>query len=112
MPALDALLSTSSWGEAFSNSIAEAMLCGVPCVATDVGDSARVVGDNALIFEIDDEVGMSDKVLDILSMSLEEYNHLSLCSREHIKNNFSMEKCFNQYQAIYQSEVGGFQCVE
>ena len=95
MPALDVLLSTS-WGEAFSNSIAEGMLCGVPCVATDVGDSARVVGHNDFIFDVDDETGMSDMVIDILSISSEEYSKLSLNSRYHIKNNFSMEKYFNQ----------------
>src|SRR5690606_25495791 len=43
---VDILALPSAWGEGFSNILGEALACGVPCVATDVGDSAWIVGEH------------------------------------------------------------------
>lgn len=43
-----------SCGEGMSNVVAEAMACGRICVATRVGDSAQLIGDDSLMAEPDD----------------------------------------------------------
>ncbi|WP_254434690.1 glycosyltransferase [Magnetospirillum sp. UT-4] len=60
---LDVLVSTSAFGEGFSNVIGEALACGVPVVATDVGDARAIVGDAGAVVSPADPEGLADAVV-------------------------------------------------
>lgn len=63
--ALDILVSSSA-SEGLSNVIGEAMACGVPCVVTDVGDSAWVVGDMGEVVPSKDPIALKNAVQTLL----------------------------------------------
>jgi len=65
--ALDLKVSASAWGEGFPNVVAEAMASGVPCVVTDAGDSAMVVGETGWVCRAGDAAGIAEAIRTALS---------------------------------------------
>jgi len=61
--ALDVLCVSSIYGEGFSNVLCEALLCGTPCVATDVGDCAAILGSLGGVVPPNDEVSLARELL-------------------------------------------------
>jgi len=83
------VVSSSSFGEGFSNSIAEAMSCEIPCVVTDVGDSKIIVGNTGIVVE-PNNVEQLYQGLEIIIKK--DYKELGKKARKRIEENFSIEK--------------------
>lgn len=90
--ALDIAVS-SSCGEGFSNVIAEAMACGRPCVATNVGDSARIVGECGAVVETGDSPALADAI-ERTARELEDSGEAAraqAAARARIKESYSLD---------------------
>ena len=100
--ALDVLV-LSSAGEAFPTVLGEAMASEVVCVATDVGDSAWIVGETGRIVPPHDPSGLGNALAGVLDLPPTERRRLGAAARERIRNNFSIERMVEDYRRLYRS---------
>ncbi len=101
MSAMDVFCLSSAWGEGFPNVIGEAMAARVPCVATDVGDSAVVIGDAGVIVPLRDEEALADGIDSLLTMHLNERRALGVKARDRIETNYTLNAIVEQYAVLY-----------
>lgn len=99
--ALDIACSGSAWGEGFSNSIGEAMACGVPAVVTNVGDSAHIVGETGLVVPPRDPESIAEAIGRLLDADPDERKKIGGAARQRIENKFSLAAVSEQYDDLY-----------
>ena len=102
--ALDVAVS-ASLGEGLANVVGEAMACGVPCVVTDVGDSALLVGECGHVVPTRDADSLACAVEGLLALGSRPRNALSVAARKRITDWFSIEREVGQYARLYEDAV-------
>lgn len=105
IPGFDILSLSSAYGEGFPNVIGEAMSCGVPCVVTDVGDSAQIVGNTGRVVPPKNPEKMAEAWSDLIKRGPEYIRKLGLAARHHIEKNYNLQDVIKQYESIYM-EIG------
>ena len=99
------VLCLSSMAEAFPNVLGEAMAAGVPCVATDVGDSAFIVGDTGVVVPSEDDDMLFDGLLTLLDKTPTARSALGRAARSRIETYFGLPAVVDQYAALYEKIV-------
>jgi glycosyltransferase involved in cell wall biosynthesis len=104
LPGLDVLCS-SSVTEGFSNSIAEAMASGVPCVVTDVGDSRSIVGDTGIVVPPEDSQALAAGVTTLLEIAPLAVPGMRAAARLRIEQNFDVAGLATRHQQLYEALI-------
>ena len=105
MNALD-LHVLSSRSEAFPNVVAEAMACGTPCVVTDVGEAAEIVGDQGWCVPSGDPVALSGAMrAALLMLAGGEAESLRAACRRRILETFNQDRMVTAYQDAWSRAI-------
>lgn len=104
MNAFDLFLITSV-SEGFPNVLGEAMLTGLPCLVTDVGDCKEVLANNKYVFNVGDYKGMANKASEIINLTELQKKELSLYNQKIIKKNYEISIVTKKYQEIYKTLI-------
>ena len=107
--ALDVATLSSAYGEAFPNVIGEAMACGTPCVVTDVGDCALIVGDTGRVVPLRNPAALANAWEELLKMEPEQRRQLGMRARQRIQERYSLDAVVRQYEALFREVVEGHQ---
>lgn len=102
MAALD-VLACPSHAEAFPNVVGEAMAAGVPCVATNVGDCAYIIGGAGHVVTKGDMAGFADGVEAVLKLPPVERAAMGQRARSRVSSLFEIGHVVRQYEESYDS---------
>lgn len=100
---LDLFVSTSV-SESFPIVIGEAMSCAVPCVVTNVGDSALIVGESGLVVLPGEPEKIADAVLKLLTNKKLRLSY-GKAARQRIIEHFSIQSIVKRYEQMFNQVI-------
>ena len=101
----DVLVMSSTFGEAFPNVVAEAMACGLPCVVTDVGDAAEIVGDTGKVVPPSDPPALAAAMLSLCKLPHAERQRLGIVARQRVLERYTLTRMAAGFQRVWDDVI-------
>jgi glycosyltransferase involved in cell wall biosynthesis len=101
--AADFVVSSSAFGEGFSNVLAEGMACGLPAIATDVGDALLIVGDTGLIVPPRNPGALAEAIRGLAAEPVEQRRQRAVRARARIASVFTIAQVRQRFSDLYAS---------
>jgi glycosyltransferase involved in cell wall biosynthesis len=97
---------SSAYGEAFPLAIGEAMACAVPCVVTDLGDCAHLVGDTGRVVPPRSAGALAAAWEALVDAGEGGRRRLGQAARARIAEHFTLGRVVEAYGELYRRAVG------
>lgn len=91
----------SSIAEGFPNVIGEAMATGVPCVVTDVGDAATIVGETGYVVPPRDPEALGEAIGKLIENGATTRVRLGRLARQRIADGWSIQRVAKNYEQLW-----------
>ena len=106
MNAMDINVLPSAFGEAFPNVLVEAMATGIPCVTTDVGDSAVIVDDYGYVVPPSDPDALASAIGKMALHMQDEaaWSARKANCRDFVTSRFSQEAMIGRYATVWSGD--------
>lgn len=101
LQAFDVATLSSAFGEGFPNFVGEAMSCAVPCVVTDVGDSADIVDETGYVVPPADPAALASAWATLADADPSEREILGEAARERVVDHYALPVIVRRFEELY-----------
>ena len=81
------------------------MAAGVPCVSTDVGDAARIIGDTGVVVPIKSPHALAKSIAQLADEPEQLFQKRKAAARRKIVDEYSQEAIVENYQGFHQKMI-------